>query len=90
MFRKKEKERKSFFLWVEFKCMLAFYNIFVILAMLEYIFIASYYRQLSADKKMKKFKIKTSFVSRKGTKARADKTGINFMIFILIFVENCL
>ncbi len=39
---------------------------------------------------MKNFKIKTSFVSREGPKARADKTGINFMIFILIFVENCL
>ncbi len=30
---------------------------------------------------------KTSFVS---PKARASKTGINLMIFILIFVENCL
>ncbi len=39
---------------------------------------------------MKNFKIKTSFVSREGPKARADKTGINFMIFVLIFVENSL
>ncbi len=31
---------------------------------IEYIFIASYYRQLSADIKMKNFKIETSFVSR--------------------------
>ena len=56
----------------------------------EYIFIASYYRQLSADIKMKNNKIKTSFVSREGLKAQADKTGIKFRIFILIFVENCL
>ena len=25
-----------------------------------------------------------------GPKARANKSGIDFMIFILIFVENCL
>ena len=41
-------------------------------------------------KKNEMKKIKTSFVSREGPKARADKTGINFMIFSLIFVENCL
>ncbi len=40
---------------------------------MKYIFIASYYRQLSADIKMKNYTI---------------KTGINFMIFILIFIEN--
>ena len=34
----------------------------------EYIFIASYYRQLSADIKMKTFKIKTSLISPKGAK----------------------
>ena len=39
--------------------------------------------------KIKKYKIKTSFVSPKWLKARAKK-GINFVIFILIFVENCL
>ena len=38
---------------------------------------------------MKNYKIKTSFVSLEGPKARANKTGINFRIFILIFVENC-
>ena len=27
--------------------------------------------------------------SLKETQARANKTGINFMIFILSFVENC-
>ena len=35
-------------------------------------------------------KIKASFVIPEGPKARANKTGINFMIFILSFVENCL
>ena len=36
-----------------------------------------------------KIKIKTSFVIPKGPKDPASKTGINFFIFILIFVENC-
>ena len=31
---------------------------------------------------MKKYKIKTSFVSPEGPKARVEKTGIDFMIFI--------
>ena len=39
------------------------------------IIIASCYRQISADIKIKNYNI---------------KTGINFNIFILIFVENCL
>ena len=38
---------------------------------------------------MKNNKIKTSFVSPEGPKARATQTGINFMIIILMFVENC-
>ena len=38
-------------------------------------FVASNYRQLSADIKMKYYK-----------KDRANKTGVNFMIFILIYV----
>ena len=38
----------------------------------QQLFIASYYRQLYADIKMKNYNIKTSFV---------NKTGINFMIF---------
>ena len=37
---------------------------------------------------MKNYKDKTSFVTPKMPKAQASKTGINFMIFILIFVEN--
>ena len=37
---------------------------------------------------MKNFKIKTSFVSTEGPKAQDNKTGINLMIFILIFVDN--
>ena len=39
---------------------------------------------------MKNYKIRTSFVSRKEPKALGNKTGINFMIFTLIFVEKCL
>ncbi len=50
-----------------------------------YIIIASYYRQLSADIKMKKYKINNFFISHAGAKAQVNKTGINF---ILIFVEN--
>ena len=34
--------------------------------------------------------IKTSFVRLKEAKALGNKTGNNFMIFILIFMENCL
>ena len=40
--------------------------------------------QLSADIKMKNFKIGTSFLSQAWTKGRAKKAGFNFMIFILI------
>ncbi len=32
--------------------------------------------------------IKTIYVTPEGLKALANKTGTNFMIFILIFVEN--
>ncbi len=45
----------------------------------EQLFIASYYRQLSADIKMKNYKIKTSF------QAGANKTGTNFMVRGKIF-----
>ena len=37
---------------------------------------------------MKNYKIKTSFVSSEGPKARANETGLYFMIFILLSVEN--
>ena len=53
----------------------------VIVKQYIYIYIASYYRQLSADIKMKNYKNKTSFISPEGQKARAKKTGINIMIF---------
>ena len=53
------------------------------------VIIASYYRQLSADMKMKNFKTKTSFCKPEGPKAQGNKTGINFMMIILMFVENC-
>ena len=39
---------------------------------------------------MKNSKIKASYVSPEGPKARAYKTSINSIIFILVFVENCL
>ena len=52
--------------------------------------IISYYRQPSGDIKMKNHKIKNSFVSPEGLNAQAYKTGIDFMFFISIFVENCL
>ena len=46
-------------------------------------FIASYYRQLSAESKMKKSKIKTSLLALRGRRYYSND-------FILIFVENCL
>ena len=49
-----------------------------------------YYRQLSAGIIRKKDKIKTIFVSPEVPKDKANKTGIDIMIFILIFMENCL
>ena len=39
---------------------------------------------------MKNYKIKPSFVSPKGPKARFNKTGNNITNFILKLVENCL
>ena len=48
---------------------------------------ASYYRQFFAEIKRKNYKIKTSFIIPERPKTKANKTGINFMIFILIFVE---
>ena len=44
---------------------------------------SSCYRQLSAYIKIKNHKIKTSFVSTIGLQAATNKTGINFMTFIL-------
>ena len=43
-------------------------------------FIATYYRQLSADIKMKSYEIKPSFVSPQEPKARGNKTGIDILI----------
>ena len=40
--------------------------------------------------KMKNNKIKTSFGSIEGTKAWTNKTGIEFVISVLIYLENCL
>ena len=50
----------------------------------------SYYRQLSADIRMKNYKINTSFISPEDPKAQDNKTGNHFMIFIVIFLEICL
>ena len=47
-------------------------------------------RQLSAYNKIRNYGIKTSFVSPEGLKARANKIGINFMVFIVTFLENCM
>ena len=38
----------------------------------------------------KDWKINSSFDGPEATKVGASKTGINFMISILLFVENCL
>ena len=45
---------------------------------------------VSAVIKIKNSKNKTSFVNTVGSKSLANKTGIIIMIFILVFVENCL
>ncbi len=39
---------------------------------------------------MKNYKIKIGFDTPEGPKAQANKTGIIFVISILILVENCL
>ena len=44
--------------------------------------IASFYKQLSANVKIEDYKIQTE--------GSGNKTGINLMIFILIFLKNCL
>ena len=49
--------------------------------------IASFYIQLSTDKKKI---IKTCFVRPEVHKARAMKTSINFLFIIVIFIENCM
>ena len=46
----------------------------------------SYYRQLSADIKIQNTRLKRQVEPN----ALANKTGINNMIFILIFIENWL
>ena len=51
----------------------------------ELFFIASYYRQLSAEIKMKSYKI-----SPERLKALSNKTGVNFMISILINLSEWL
>ena len=48
------------------------------------------YRQLSVDIKIKYYRIKASIASPEGPMVWANKTGINFMIFILMFMENLL
>ena len=50
--------------------------------LLEYLYITSYYKQLSADIKIKNYKIKTSFVSTDWPKAQTNETGIILIIFI--------
>ena len=50
------------------------------------LFIIASYRQISPNFEMKNYKIKINFVSPEMPKARANKTGFNFIIWILIFV----
>ena len=46
---------------------------------------------MTGDIQMINNRIKTSLIrSSEELKARPNKTGINFMIFILIFLKNCL
>ncbi len=54
----------------------------------ELLFFAVYYRQISGNIKMKNNKTDTSFVVPDGRKDLANKTGIDFIIFILKFLEN--
>ena len=51
----------------------------------DFVWIAAKYRQLSAD--IKKI-YKNTLCCPKGPKAQANKTGINLMIYILIFVKS--
>ena len=48
------------------------------------------HRIIDSFPRISKCKIKTSFVIPSGPKSWANKSDINFMIFILISVENCL
>ena len=45
-----------------------------------------YYRQLSADSKIRNYEINSSFVSYKGLKARAYKTGMIDNYYHLYFL----
>lgn len=54
------------------------------------LFIASYYRQLSATGKMRNFQINSNFVSPEGPKDWPNKAGIDNIISRLLFIENCL
>ena len=49
---------------------------------MKQLFIASNFKQLSADNKINNYKIKTSFVGPEMLMAWANKTGLNFMIFL--------
>ena len=51
---------------------------------------ASYYRQFSTNIKVYNHKIKTSIFSPFLLPLKANKTGLNFILFILISAESCL
>ena len=53
------------------------------------VFIALFYRQLSADIKMKNDMVKTSFVSPEKKKSLANKTAIDITIFFVIVKIFC-
>ena len=52
-----------------------------------YIFIVSYYRQLSADIKMKNHKIQTSFVSPEGPKTNNLRLDYSDALLMLLFLK---
>ena len=54
------------------------------------IFFASFHRQISADIKIRNYKIKTSFIIGANQKTGDNTRCMKLMIFFLINVENCL
>ena len=79
-------KRKTFPVWFRNRLLSA--GLEPVLNQTEKSCIASNYRQFSTNIKIKFIKLIPVLSAARGR--RAKKTGINFMIFILIFVENCL
>ena len=79
IFHLKEKNQNISVTYIEKKILVMFFYLQIDIFDLI-IVIASYYRQLSVDIKMKNYMIKTSFVDSEGPKTRANITGINVII----------